>query len=147
MYLGAPNIAKYAPAPNAFVNAQDFAGPEELADHLHLLDRNDTLYQSYFTWRCAMREGRRAMALHCCWLRCGAGRTRRGGETRVFSPALLIESRGSVCFTWCHAVVVLWLWLPCALWCWACERGVGQSRMCCVLECCHAVRETLDGAM
>lgn len=51
VYLGAPNIDKYAPAPNSFVNAHTFAGPEELAAYLGELDRNATLYDSYFTWR------------------------------------------------------------------------------------------------
>jgi len=39
-----------APA-NSFIHVDDFAGPQQLADYLHVLAANDTLYSDYFHWR------------------------------------------------------------------------------------------------
>ena len=36
---------------NSFIHVDDFAGPRQLADYLHLLASNDTLYGEYFSWR------------------------------------------------------------------------------------------------
>lgn len=49
VYLGAPNAARYAPWPRAFVDALQFPGPAALADYLVELDRNASLYASYFS--------------------------------------------------------------------------------------------------
>ncbi|CAG0894893.1 unnamed protein product [Cyprideis torosa] len=36
---------------HSFIHVEDFAGPKELADYLHHLDRNDDLYNEYFEWK------------------------------------------------------------------------------------------------
>jgi len=36
--------------PHSFIHVDDFAGPRQLADYLHLLASNDTLYNEYFRW-------------------------------------------------------------------------------------------------
>ncbi|XP_064480724.1 glycoprotein 3-alpha-L-fucosyltransferase A-like [Ornithodoros turicata] len=39
-------------SPNrSFIHVETFPSPRELADFLHLLDRNDTLYNEYFRWK------------------------------------------------------------------------------------------------
>ncbi|XP_033738673.1 glycoprotein 3-alpha-L-fucosyltransferase A-like [Pecten maximus] len=35
----------------SFIHVEDFRSPEELAQHLHRLDKNDTMYNEYFRWR------------------------------------------------------------------------------------------------
>jgi len=44
------NYEAIAP-PHSFIHVEDFAGPRQLADYLHLLATNDTLYNEYFRWR------------------------------------------------------------------------------------------------
>ncbi|XP_054719006.1 glycoprotein 3-alpha-L-fucosyltransferase A-like [Uloborus diversus] len=44
------DYAKVAP-PHSYIHVEEFAGPKELAQYLHLLDKNDTLYNSYFQWK------------------------------------------------------------------------------------------------
>ena len=36
---------------HSFIHVDEFAGPRQLADYLHLLDANDTLYNEYHHWR------------------------------------------------------------------------------------------------
>ncbi|XP_057381512.1 glycoprotein 3-alpha-L-fucosyltransferase A-like [Daphnia carinata] len=50
--MGAPraDYEKHAPE-HSFIHVDDFASPKELADYLHQLDSNDTLYNEYFEWR------------------------------------------------------------------------------------------------
>nr|VFJ56047.1 MAG: Fucosyltransferase, N-terminal [Candidatus Kentron sp. DK] len=50
IYLGAPNVAEFAPGENCFINASDFA-PAELAAYLKKLDNDDALYQAYLVWK------------------------------------------------------------------------------------------------
>lgn len=40
-----------AAPPHSYIHVEDFASPKELAEYLHLLDRNDTLYNEYFLWK------------------------------------------------------------------------------------------------
>ncbi|XP_035775611.1 glycoprotein 3-alpha-L-fucosyltransferase A-like [Anopheles albimanus] len=35
----------------SYLHVDEFASPKELAEYLHLLDRNDELYNSYFKWK------------------------------------------------------------------------------------------------
>lgn len=35
----------------SFIHVEDFRSPKELAAYLHILDKNDTLYNSYFKWQ------------------------------------------------------------------------------------------------
>ncbi|XP_060073401.1 glycoprotein 3-alpha-L-fucosyltransferase A-like [Ylistrum balloti] len=50
--LGAPKATYNAILPNgSFIHVEDFRSPEELAQYLHKLNKNDTLYSEYFRWR------------------------------------------------------------------------------------------------
>jgi len=40
-----------AAPPYSFIHVDDFSSPRQLADYLHLLAANDTLYNEYFHWR------------------------------------------------------------------------------------------------
>lgn len=40
-----------AAPPHSFINALDFPSVRDLADYLFKLDKNDTLYNSYFWWK------------------------------------------------------------------------------------------------
>jgi len=51
VYLGAPNVEQYAPASRSFVNVGDFPDVSTVARHLIQIEKNQTLYDSYFTWR------------------------------------------------------------------------------------------------
>lgn len=51
VYRGAPNIDRFSPGHDAFINADDFSGPEELCAYLNALDRDDEAYQRFFRWR------------------------------------------------------------------------------------------------
>lgn len=51
VYLGAPNVADFAPADHCFVDTADFAGPDELARYLDHLDRRDDEYEAYLAWK------------------------------------------------------------------------------------------------
>ena len=50
--MGAPRVdyEKHAPE-HSFIHVDDFGTPKELADYLHLLNANDTLYNEYFEWK------------------------------------------------------------------------------------------------
>uniref|UniRef100_A0A4W4GEE4 Fucosyltransferase n=1 Tax=Electrophorus electricus TaxID=8005 RepID=A0A4W4GEE4_ELEEL len=50
--LGPPreNYEEFVPG-NSFIHVVDFRSPEQLADHLKLLDQNQEMYEQYFTWR------------------------------------------------------------------------------------------------
>ncbi|XP_021363142.1 glycoprotein 3-alpha-L-fucosyltransferase A-like [Mizuhopecten yessoensis] len=50
--LGAPKATYQSILPSgSFIHVEDFRSPEELAQYLHKLDKNDTLYNEYFRWR------------------------------------------------------------------------------------------------
>jgi hypothetical protein len=51
VYLGAPNVAEFAPAEHCFINVADFAGPSELAKHLRSLDADCDAYARYLAWK------------------------------------------------------------------------------------------------
>ena len=48
--LGATDYSRHLP-PHSYIDIRDFTSPKLLADYLSLLDKNDTLYNTYFTWR------------------------------------------------------------------------------------------------
>lgn len=50
VYLGAPNVADYAP-PGSFINVEDFSGPRALAAYLDHLAATPGEYARYFDWR------------------------------------------------------------------------------------------------
>lgn len=50
--MGAPKEFYQRSAPNhSFIHVDDFHTPEELAKYLYLLDKDDSLYNSYFRWK------------------------------------------------------------------------------------------------
>src|SRR6056300_998914 len=51
VYLGAPNVASFAPSPNSYIDIRDFETLEQLADRLAYLDGNDTAYDEMHAWR------------------------------------------------------------------------------------------------
>lgn len=51
VYLGAPNIAEYAPGPHCLIRTSDFSGPRTLAEYLLQLDKNNAEYDQYFAWK------------------------------------------------------------------------------------------------
>lgn len=50
--MGAPpeDYEKYAPL-RSYIHTDHFKSPKELAEYLHILDKNDDLYNSYFKWK------------------------------------------------------------------------------------------------
>ena len=48
--LGQANYSQIAP-PHSYIDVFDFDSPKKLASFLHMLDKNDTEYLSYFWWR------------------------------------------------------------------------------------------------
>ena len=62
VYLGAPNIAEFAPGRHCFVDVTEFSGPRELAAHLLELVANESAYHEYLAWRAdGVRPEYRAM--------------------------------------------------------------------------------------
>ena len=55
VYFGAPNAARYAPAPHSFIAAVDFSGPYELAQFLRALAADEERYEGYLAWKRAGR--------------------------------------------------------------------------------------------
>jgi hypothetical protein len=51
VYRGAPNVAEFTPGPHSYVDANDFAGPAELAAYLKHLAADEAAYRAYFAWR------------------------------------------------------------------------------------------------
>ncbi len=51
VYLGAPNVADFAPGPHSYIDTADFSGPDDLARYLDHLDRHDDEYQAYLAWK------------------------------------------------------------------------------------------------
>ena len=51
VYLGAPNIADFAPGERCFINAADFDGPESLARFLQGLCEDEAAYAEYLAWK------------------------------------------------------------------------------------------------
>lgn len=51
VYLGAPNIAEFAPVEGCYINAAEFSGPAELAAYLLELSQDEAAYSRYLNWR------------------------------------------------------------------------------------------------
>ncbi len=51
VYLGAPNVMKFAPSAKSIINISSFNSTKELADYLLMLDRDDAKYQEYLQWK------------------------------------------------------------------------------------------------
>jgi hypothetical protein len=51
VYLGAPNIVDFAPAPNSYLNFRDFVNAEHLANTLKRIADNPEEYASFFEWK------------------------------------------------------------------------------------------------
>ena len=48
--LNGANMSQVAP-PYSYINVMDFNTTEELANYLHMLDKDDQLFASYIWWR------------------------------------------------------------------------------------------------
>jgi hypothetical protein len=51
VYLGARNVATFAPGDDCYIDVRDFSGPRALADHLNALDKDDAAYRRLLAWR------------------------------------------------------------------------------------------------
>ncbi|MGA7671720.1 MAG: glycosyltransferase family 10 [Nitrolancea sp.] len=51
VYLGAPNVADFAPSSHCYIDVHDFAGPEELSERLQQLAGDDDAYNRYLDWK------------------------------------------------------------------------------------------------
>lgn len=51
VYLGAPNVADFAPAENSYISVNSFSSPKELAEYLLHLNQNQELYNELLTWK------------------------------------------------------------------------------------------------
>lgn len=51
VYLGAPNVARFAPGERCFIDVGRFASARALADELHAVAADDALHASYHAWR------------------------------------------------------------------------------------------------
>ena len=51
VYLGAPNVAEFAPGDKCYIDVNSFSSVKQLADYLLLLDSNDDLYNEYLKWK------------------------------------------------------------------------------------------------
>lgn len=51
VYLGAPNIADFAPGEHCFIDIRDFKSPKALARYLLYLEENEKAYEAYFEWK------------------------------------------------------------------------------------------------
>lgn len=51
VYLGAPNVAEFAPGERCFINVRDFPSVSALVDHLHDLITDEGAYSEYLKWR------------------------------------------------------------------------------------------------
>jgi len=45
-----------AAPPMSYIHVDEFPNPRELAGYLHHLDKNDTAYNTYFTWKGSMKS-------------------------------------------------------------------------------------------
>ncbi|MFT4071628.1 MAG: glycosyltransferase family 10 [Dysgonamonadaceae bacterium] len=51
VYLGAPDIDRFSPGQNSFIDVRDYSSPEKLAQELHRLCRDSTAYGTFFKWK------------------------------------------------------------------------------------------------
>jgi hypothetical protein len=51
VYLGARNVADFAPGGDCYIDASDFAGPRDLAEYLRTLSRDESAYEEYLKWK------------------------------------------------------------------------------------------------
>jgi hypothetical protein len=51
VYLGAPNVDRFAPGDRCFINTGDFQNPKDLADYLLYLARDESAYAAYHSWK------------------------------------------------------------------------------------------------
>ncbi len=51
IYLGAPNVATFAPGEHSYINVQDFPNPKTLAGYVQSLLHDQAAYNEYFAWK------------------------------------------------------------------------------------------------
>ena len=62
--LGLANYSALLP-PKSYIDIRDFASPKQLAEYLHVLNGNDTLYNEYFRWKRKWRSGNKRAPFLC----------------------------------------------------------------------------------
>ena len=100
--LSGANYSRQLP-PHSFIDAMDFPSPRALADHLHKLDSNDTLYDEYFRWKqdyimldWQMMAQKQLMCSLCRYLHANNDQTKVYNDIRQwFNPATRCRQ-----FTW-----------------------------------------------
>lgn len=118
VYLGAPNVAEFAPAPRCYIDTARFAGPAALAAYLNRLVEDEEAYGEYLAWKTsglspsflalAARVERSALERLCAHLRATTDPARAPGGrpsypirspwyrrlARRLLPATVIRRRG-----------------------------------------------------
>ncbi|KAM7353150.1 alpha-(1,3)-fucosyltransferase 10 [Cochliomyia hominivorax] len=56
LYFGSPSIKDWAPNEKSFIDISKFSSPQELANYLRVLDKNDRAYNSYLNHKYNMLE-------------------------------------------------------------------------------------------
>lgn len=51
IYLGAPNVDVFMPSSKSYINVRDYKTPQQLANYLKYLNKNNTAYEEYFKWK------------------------------------------------------------------------------------------------
>jgi hypothetical protein len=51
VYLGAPNVAEFAPGERCYIDASNFESPRALAEYLLHLHANDAAYREHLAWK------------------------------------------------------------------------------------------------
>ena len=51
VYLGAPNVADFAPGDRCFIDVTEFSGPAAVAARLNALAQDDDAYAEYLSWK------------------------------------------------------------------------------------------------
>eukprot|EP00761_Pharyngomonas_kirbyi_P012338 gb/GECH01012365.1/.p1 GENE.gb/GECH01012365.1/~~gb/GECH01012365.1/.p1 ORF type:complete len:439 (+),score=90.72 gb/GECH01012365.1/:1-1317(+) len=54
IYMGAPDVDRFVPSPNSYLDTKDFSSPRALADFILELDSDNTKYQKYLEWKYQM---------------------------------------------------------------------------------------------
>ena len=63
--MGGANYTKLA-VPGSYINVMDFKTVKQLAEYLQYLDKNNTAYNEYFTWRLQYKVFRDTLDLSLC---------------------------------------------------------------------------------
>ncbi|KAH3767477.1 glycoprotein 3-alpha-L-fucosyltransferase A [Pelomyxa schiedti] len=51
IHMGIEDVHRFGPSPHSIISVHDFVSPQSLAAYLKMLDKNDTMYQEYLSWK------------------------------------------------------------------------------------------------